>query len=228
MTYPGLEDRVARVRERIAHHQRIGNWAHPVGIVAVVKGHPAHAVRRAVEAGLTMVGENRVQEALAKQDQLADVPVDWHLIGTIQRNKVRHLVGRFALLHAVDRPELVDALAGRLSAQAPQPVLIEVNCSGEPQKAGVEPEELPALVDRIRGCDGLRLEGLMTMAPFTEDEAVQRACFRRLRALRDAEQARGTPLPELSMGMSGDFTVAVEEGATLVRLGTILFGERTR
>lgn len=228
MTYPDLEGRVARVREQIAHHQRLGRWAHPVGIVAVVKGHPAQAVRRAAEAGLTMVGENRVQEALAKQNELADVPVDWHLIGTIQRNKVRHLAGRFALLHAVDRPELVDALAGRLSEETRQPLLIEVNCSGEPQKAGVEPEGLPALVDRVRRCAGLRLDGLMTMAPFTEDEAIQRACFRRLRELRDAEQARGVPLPELSMGMSGDFTVAVEEGATLVRLGTILFGERTR
>lgn len=230
MTYPDLEGRVARVRDTIAHHQHFGNWAHPVGIVAVVKGHPADAVRRAVEAGLTMVGENRVQEAVRKREDLGgeSLPVEWHLIGTIQRNKVRHLDGRFALLHAVDRPELVDALAARLPAGTEQRILLEVNCSGESQKAGVEPDALPALVDRVRAAPGLRLDGLMTMAPFTGNAAVQRACFRRLRELRDAEQARGVPLPHLSMGMSGDYPVAVEEGATLVRLGTILFGERTR
>jgi PLP dependent protein len=173
------------------------------------------------------VAENRVQEALAKQAVTAEVPVEWHLIGPLQRNKVRQILGRFALLHAVDRPELVAELAKRVPRDQPQAILLEVNCSGEAQKAGVSAEGLPGLIDLVLDHPQLDLRGLMTMAPLTRDEMVQRKVFRQLQSLRDAMQQRGIALPELSMGMSGDYPVAVEEGATMVRLGTVLFGERT-
>jgi pyridoxal phosphate enzyme (YggS family) len=182
-----------------------------------------------VEAGLADVGENRVQEALEKQAALSDVAARWHLIGTLQRNKVRQVLGRFVLLHAVDRSELVMELDKRLAAAeagARQPVLVEVNCSGESAKGGVAPGELGALLDRIAASPRLELQGLMTMAALSGDSAVQRAAFARLRELRETMQRAGHRLPELSMGMSGDYPVAVEEGATMVRLGTLLFGER--
>lgn len=226
MDYPGLSDRVAAVREVIASHQRAGGWTHPVTVIAVTKTHGPEAVRGAVAAGLTAVGENRVQEALGKMALLPDLPVEWHLIGSLQRNKVRQVIGRFALVHSVDRLDLAEEFARRLPPGASQRALVEVNCSGESQKAGVEPEQLPALLEALAGFPGLVVEGLMTMAPFTPDQTVQRAAFRRLRALRDEAERRGLRLPHLSMGMSGDYPVAVEEGATMVRLGTILFGER--
>jgi hypothetical protein len=226
MEYPGLPQRVASVRATIARHQAIGGWSHPVTVVAVTKTHGPDAVRAAVAAGIADVGENRVQEAVGKMDQLAGTPVAWHLIGSLQRNKVRQVIGRFALVHSVDRVELVEEFARRVPAGTRQRVLLEVNCGGEAQKAGVEPAALPELLEAARRVETLSVEGLMTMAPLTEDAAVQRAAFRRLRTLRDELAGRGVPLPVLSMGMSGDFAVAVEEGATMVRLGTILFGER--
>ena len=226
MDFPGLAERLAAIRDRIRVHQAKGGWTHPVRIVAVTKSHGPEAVRAAVAAGLEDIGENRVQEALAKQDQLADVSARWHLIGTLQRNKARHVVGRFALIHSVDRVELARELDHRIGAGPRQPVLVEVNCSGEPQKGGVEPEGLRALMGVIATLPGLEPRGLMTLAPLTDDERKQRAAFGLLRTLRDDVQAAGYPLPELSMGMSADFPVAVEEGATMVRLGTLLFGER--
>lgn len=226
MTFPELPARLAQAREAIHRHQALGGWRHPVKIVAVTKTHGADAVRAAVAAGITAVGENRVQEALAKQDQLADVAVEWHLIGTLQRNKARHAVGRFALIHSVDRLDLAQELARRAAPGARQAVLVQVNCSNEPQKGGVEPDALPALLDGLRPLDRLDVRGLMTMAALTADAAEQRGAFRLLRTLRDGAEAAGHPLPELSMGMSADFPVAVEEGATIVRLGTLLFGER--
>jgi pyridoxal phosphate enzyme (YggS family) len=226
MFYPGLADRVARVRGLIAEHQARRGWTHPVRIVAVTKTHGPEAVREAVAAGLDAVGENRVQEALAKQEALADVPVEWHLIGTLQKNKARHAAGRFALIHSIDRLDLAAELARRMAPGRRQPVLIQVNCSGEPQKGGVDPEELGALVQAVHDLPALELRGLMTMAELAEDPERQRVAFRALRESRDRWAAAGAELPELSMGMSGDYLVAVEEGATMVRLGTLLFGER--
>jgi PLP dependent protein len=226
MSHPDLADRLARVRERIAERQAAAGWSHPVRIVAVTKGHGPDTIRSALAAGLAEVGENRVQEARAKQDALAGLDVAWHLIGSLQRNKARHAVGRFALIHSVDREDLVAELARRCLPGMVQPVLVEVNCSGEAQKGGVEPAMLEALVDRILGGPGLRFDGLMTMAELSDDAAVQRRAFRRLRELRDALERAGHRVRELSMGMSGDYPVAVEEGATMVRLGTVLFGER--
>lgn len=229
MAFPGLSARVTEIRERIRFHQARGGWTHPVRIIAVTKSQSHEAVRAAVDAGLVDVGENRVQEALEKQGVLSDVAARWHLIGTLQRNKVRQVIGKFVLLHAVDRLELVMELDKRLALVdgAPrQSVLVEVNCSGESVKSGVAPGELPELLDRIAGSPRLELKGLMTMAALTDDPVVQRAAFAKLRELRDTMQRAGHQLPELSMGMSGDYPVAVEEGATMVRLGTLLFGER--
>ena len=226
MNFPALSGRLTEIRERIRFHQARAGWTHPVQIVAVTKSQGPEAVRAAAAAGLEDVGENLVQEALAKQEQLADLAVRWHLIGSLQRNKARLAVGRFTLIHSVDRAELAAELDRRVEAGRRQAVLVEVNCSGEAQKGGVEPEALPGLLEAIAGLPRLELRGLMTLAALSQDERVQRRAFAALRSLRERMRAAGHSLPELSMGMSGDFPVAVEEGATLVRLGTLLFGER--
>lgn len=226
MDFPALPGSLARVRDTVARHQAVGGWSHPVRIVAITKTHGPEAVRAAAAAGLADVGENRVQEALEKQAALAGVPIAWHLVGTLQRNKARHAVGRFALIHSLDRADLAAELDRRVSPGQRQAVLVQVNCSDEPQKGGVEPAGLPLLLDALRGFGRLEVRGLMTMSALTEDAAEQRRAFRRLRELRDAAEGEGHRLPELSMGMSGDYPVAVEEGATMIRLGTVLFGER--
>jgi pyridoxal phosphate enzyme (YggS family) len=226
MTFPELPGRLASVRERISAAQARAGLQHHVTIVAVTKTFGPEAVRAAVAAGLHDVGENRVQEALPKQDALADLPVDWHLIGTLQQNKARRVVGRFSLIHSVDRLGLAQEIDRRSSEGSRQPVLLQVNCSAEPQKGGVEPADLPALLDAVRGCERVEVRGLMTMAELTDDLDRQRTAFRLLRRLRDEATASGHALPVLSMGMSGDYATAVEEGATMVRLGTILFGGR--
>jgi pyridoxal phosphate enzyme (YggS family) len=227
MDFPALPGSLVRVREAVARHQAVGGWTHPVRIVAVTKTHGPEAVRAAVAAGLTDVGENRVQEAVQKQDALRDVGVDWHLIGTLQRNKARHAAGRFALIHSLDRLDLATELDRRLPEGTRQRVLVQVNCSDESQKGGVEPDGLPALLDAMAALANLEVRGLMTMSALTDDGNEQRRAFRRLRELRDAGARAGHALPELSMGMSGDFPIAVEEGATMIRLGTVLFGERS-
>ena len=226
MDFPDLPARLAQVRATIAAGQAKGGWTHPVRIVAVTKTHGPEAVRAAVNAGLTLVGENKVQEALPKMEATRDLPVEWHLIGSLQRNKVRQVVGHFALVHSIDRLELAEEFQKRAPAGSKQAVLVQVNCSGEPQKGGVEPDDCLRLLDAIRALDRLEVQGLMTMAEFTDDESAQRKAFIRLRELRDAGRRAGHPLSELSMGMSGDHRVAIEEGATLLRLGTLLFGPR--
>jgi len=226
MDFPDLPGSLARVRDTVARHQAAGGWSHPVRIVAVTKTHGPEAVRAALAAGLGDVGENRVQEALQKQGELTDVQGRWHLVGTLQRNKARHAAGRFVLIHSVDRGDLAAELDRRVEPGKRQAVLVQVNCSDEPQKGGVEPDELPSLLDGMRELDRLDVQGLMTMSALTDDVGEQRKAFRHLRELRDAEERRGRRLPELSMGMSGDYPVAVEEGATMIRLGTVLFGAR--
>lgn len=226
MDFPALPERLAHVREDIAAAQARGGWTHPVHIVAVTKTHGPEAVRAALDAGLTRVGENKVQEALPKQEATRGLPVEWHLIGSLQRNKVRQIAGHFALIHSIDRWELAEEFQKRVAAGSVQQALLQVNCSGEPQKGGVEPAACVALLDQIRGLERLKITGLMTMAELTDDASRQRQAFQRLRAVRDEATRAGHHLPELSMGMSGDYRVAVEEGATLVRLGTLLFGTR--
>ena len=226
MDFPDLPARLAQVRETIRVAQAKGGWTHTVRIIAVTKTLGPEAVQAAMDAGLAVMGENKVQEALQKQEATHHLPVEWHLIGSLQRNKVRQIIGHFSLIHSIDRLELAEEFQKRIPAGSKQGILLQVNCSGEPQKGGVEPEECLALLDRLRSFDRLDVQGLMTMAEFTDQESVQRAAFTRLRELRDAGRTAGHPLSELSMGMSGDHRVAIEEGATLLRLGTLLFGPR--
>jgi pyridoxal phosphate enzyme (YggS family) len=228
-TDPAFETRIADVRARIeAAGRRAGRAPGGVTLVAVVKTQPSAVVAAAVASGLTHLGENRVQEAEAHQ---ADVPrsaATWHMIGHLQRNKVGKAVERFDLVHGVDDVALGEAIARRArEAGRVVPVLVEVNVSGEASKFGADPESLPELLGRLAGLEGIELRGLMTVgAPVARPEDA-RGGFARLRGLReDGERRIGRPLPELSMGMSGDYEVAIEEGATLVRVGTALFGER--
>jgi pyridoxal phosphate enzyme (YggS family) len=227
MTFPDLPARLASVRDTIADAQARAGFRHPVTVVAVTKTFGVEAVRSAARAGLGAVGENRVQEALAKQDALVDVAIDWHLIGTLQKNKARQAANRFALIHSVDRLDLAVELDRRMAEGSRQAVLVQVNCSGEPQKGGVEPSALPDLLDALRSLGRLEVRGLMAMAELSPEPARARSAFSALRQLRDEAATRGHRLPELSMGMSGDYAIAVEEGATMVRLGTVLFGGRS-
>ena len=177
MEYPDLPGQLARVRETVARHQSVAGWTHPVRIIAVTKGHGPDAVRAAAGAGLEDMGENRVQEALDKQEQLQEARVVWHLIGTLQRNKARHAAGRFALIHSVDRPDLAVELDRRSAPESRQQVLVQVNCSDEPQKGGVEPGALPVLLDTLRDLPRLEVTGLMTMSALTDDTGSPRECW---------------------------------------------------
>ena len=224
MSFAALPERLAQVRAEIARRQNAGGWTHPITIVAVTKGFGPEAVTAATQAGLVDIGENRVQEALDKMDRVSAAGVRWHLIGHLQRNKAKLVPGRFALVQSVDSLDLAMELSKR--ASAPLPVLLQVNVARESQKSGCVPEEAPGLARQIVGLGHLKLEGLMTIAPFTDDEDVQRRTFRSLRALRDTIKEAGVWLPTLSMGMSDDYASAVQEGATVIRLGTALFGPR--
>src|SRR6266581_411214 len=229
MSFAALPERLAQVRAEIARQQAAGGWTHAVTIVAVTKGFGPDAVTAAAGAGLTDIGENRVQEAMQKQEELGagsqELGIRWHLIGHLQRNKAKVVPGRFELVHSVDSIELATELDRR--AQAPLRVLLQVNVAREPQKSGCTPEEARPLARHIAALGNLRLEGLMTLAPFTDDVDVQRRTFRGLRVLRDTiKEEEGIWLPTLSMGMSGDYATAVQEGATVIRLGTALFGPR--
>ena len=220
---------VAPVRSRIAAAAvRAGRSPDEVRIVAVTKGHPLERAQEAVAAGLIDLGENRVQEALSKQDAWPGAAVRWHLIGHLQRNKVKQVVGRFVLVHSLDSERLADALeAAAAAAGVVQEVLVQVNVARETQKTGVQPEQAAALVRHAAAQPHLAVCGLMAMAPYGAAAEAQRAVFGGLRRMRDALATSSLELAVLSMGMSDDFEVAVEEGATLVRLGTVLFGERT-
>jgi len=225
MALEALPERLAQVRAEIA---RLA--PQPVTIVAVTKGFGTDAVRAARDAGLADIGENRVQEAVQKQEELGDgsreLGIRWHLIGHLQRNKAKVVPGRFELVHSVDSIELATELERR--AQAPLRVLLQVNVARESQKSGCTVEAALGLARQVAAFEHLRLEGLMTMAPFTDDVDVQRRTFRGLRVLRDRiKEEEGVWLPTLSMGMSGDYASAVAEGATVIRLGTVLFGPRT-
>ena len=228
MSFASLAGRLAHVRAEIAQRQARGGWSHPVTIVAVTKGFGVDAVEAALDAGLADIGENRVQEALEKMAAPVAPSATWHLIGHLQRNKAKLVPGRFALVHSVDSGELAAELAQRAAAAGVrQRVLLQVNVAGETQKSGCAPAEAPALAKRIAAEAALALEGLMTLAPLTDDTDVQRRTFRGLRELRDQLKEDGLWVPTLSMGMSADYGTAVEEGATVIRLGTGLFGART-
>ena len=217
-----LEAGVERVRERIARAcQRAGRDPDSVTLVAVSKGQPVEAVRAAYAAGLRHFGENRIQEAVPKIEaaKASGVEATWHLVGHLQSNKAKAAAADFDAIHSVDSAKLLARLDG--AAPAPRDVLLQVNVAAEPQKQGVAPDEVEALVETAREAANLRLRGLMTIAPMVADPEDVRPVFGDLRKL-----AGRFALPELSMGMTDDFEVAIEEGATLVRVGRAIFGER--
>jgi PLP dependent protein len=204
-----------------------------VRLVAVTKTFPAAAVKEAYEAGATIVGENRVQEALAKKSELAGWMAEhggpeWHLIGTLQKNKARHAVGEFALIHSLDSAELAGEIDKRARAKdMVQRVLVEVNVSGEATKHGVRLDEAAGLVEAAAELSGIEVAGLMCIPPFTDNPEDSRPHYKALRALFEELNDSGAGLTELSMGMTQDYEVAVEEGATLIRVGTAIFGHRS-
>jgi len=225
MPFPDLPDRLRDVREKIDLAARRGGHGQAVTIVAVTKTHGADAVQAAWDAGLRDVGENRIQEATPKIDATS-VPVRWHLIGHLQRNKAK-AVARFHLLHSLDSGRLADAIHEIGIAEGrPIDALVQVNVVGEDTKGGFERASWASEAERLRGLSGVRVRGVMTMAPLDADESVLRTVFSGAREARDVLCAAGHQATELSMGMSNDYEIAVEEGATLVRLGTILFGAR--
>jgi len=229
-----IAENYARIRGEIdAAACRAGRDPASVRLVAVSKTQPVEAVIEAVHAGASIVGENRVQEALAKMEELSemegvsDLPVEWHMIGTLQKNKARHAVGRFSLIHSLDSASLAAEIDKRAAGLGiVQDVLIEVNVSGEETKHGVRPEEVQALAAAADRMEHIRPVGLMCIPPFTDNPEDSRPHYRRLKELSDEIRAAGVDLRELSMGMTQDYEVAVEEGSTLVRVGTAIFGPR--
>ena len=219
------------VRRRIAAAaHRVDRPASDITLVAVSKTFGPDLVRTAAAAGQLTFGENRVQEALAKQDALADLRLDWHLIGHLQANKARRAVTAFATIHSVDRPDLLARLDRAAAEAGVRPrILLQVDLAGEATKSGVPAAEVPALARAALATPHLLLAGLMIIPPAPDDAEASRPWFARLRELRDSLVREGLPaerLAELSMGMSTDFEVAVEEGATIVRVGSALFGAR--
>ena len=221
-----LEANLQSIRQAITRSaERGGRDPGEVVLVAVTKTLPVERIREAIGLGLTKLGENRVQEALPKIEEIGPGDLDWHLIGHLQTNKVKFIEGRFRMVQSVDSVGLAEALDARL--QSPLDVLIEVNVAEEPQKTGALPADLAAVARAVNGAAHLRLRGLMTVAPMVADAEQVRPVFRELRSLRDTtSQQLGESLPVLSMGMTDDYPVAIEEGATMLRLGRALFGPR--
>lgn len=227
-----LRLRVPGVRSRIeAAAKRSGRTGDTIKLIAVSKTHPADVVRAAIEVGVTDLGENRVQEAGPKIDKLGREAATWHLIGHLQSNKARRAVQLFDMIHSIDSVALVEKL-DRACADLQReelPVLIQVDLGHETTKSGADELELPKLIEAATSSERLKLIGFMTLPPFFADAESTRPFFAKLRDLRDQYQAQGAfgAAPgELSMGMTHDFEVAIEEGATMVRIGTAIFGER--
>jgi PLP dependent protein len=224
------DGRLRAVRARIARAvAEAGRDAAAVRLLAVSKTFDAAAVRELAACGQLEFGENYLQEALEKQATLADLPLVWHFIGPIQSNKTRAIAEHFSWVHSVDRLKIAERLsAQRPAGLPPLQVCIEVNVSGEASKGGVTAAELPALADAMAALPNLQLRGLMAIPAPTPEMASQRAALRQVREALDALRARGHTLDTLSMGMSADLEAAILEGATIVRVGTALFGERTK
>ncbi len=224
---PSIADRLAGVRGRIAASARsAGRDPSSVRLVAVSKTFPIDSIRDAYAAGQRDFGENRVQEALQKIASATDLEIRWHLLGHLQTNKARKAGPAFAAIHSVDSIELLEKIDAA-AAEAGQ--MLQVDLAGEATKFGAAPGEVPRLLDAAVSCRAARLTGLMTLPPVPESPEDARRWFRRLRDLRDEWLASGVPAPmlrELSMGMSGDFEVAIQEGSTMVRVGTAIFGSR--
>ncbi len=223
ITIHDLQNRIAQAA------RKVGREPDNITLVAVSKTYPAQAVARAYEHGLRVFGESRVQEAVGKIPSLPS-DAEWHFIGHLQRNKVRAALPLFHLIHSVDTLSLavaIDRIAGELGLR--QRILLEVNISGERSKHGFPADVLPREMEQILALPNLDIRGLMTMAPYDEEAEAARPVFAGLRELRDRlKETSGLALPELSMGMSGDFQTAIEEGATMVRIGSALFGSSAR
>jgi len=225
MLFQDLGARLAEVTDRVAAAAARGGHGQRVTVIAVTKTHGPEAVRAAWQAGVLDVGENKVQEALGKMAAVT-VPVRWHLIGHLQRNKVRDL-DHFALVHSIDRASLADAVSDfGIARKRSVDALVQVNVAGEESKGGFAPADIPAEAERFVSRAGLRITGVMVMAPLTADERETRRVFEGARTARELLVSAGHPAFDLSMGMSNDYELAVEEGATMIRLGTVLFGER--
>ena len=224
----GIRENLLRVTERIEKAaQNAGRNLKDIRLVAVSKTVETDRIREAIEAGVTILGENYVQEAQKKIEEIGKL-VSWHFIGHLQSNKAKVAVRLFDTIHSVDSVALAEEL-NRRAQQANQkiPVMIEVNLSGETTKFGTEEEKVTTLVQGVLKLDHLSLEGLMTMPPYFDDPEMSRPYFVQLRDLKERLVKGGIPLKELSMGMSNDFEIAIQEGATYVRVGTAIFGART-
>ncbi len=223
--------RLTSVRDRVSRAaERAGRRPEDIRLIAVSKTFSSDAVRAAFEAGQVDFGENKVQEGLQKVEQTHDLPLAWHLIGHLQSNKAKKAAAGFAFIHAVDSPDLLRLLDRAAADAGTKPrLLVQVDLAGEPTKHGARPDEVPAIVHEATRCTSVTLEGLMLLPPFAENPEDTRPWFRRLRELAQTLVSHGAPaavVRELSMGMSHDFEVAIEEGATMVRVGTAIFGER--
>lgn len=227
-----VKERLQRVRDQIrSAAEGCGRDPGEIQLVAVSKTVPADRVQQAIEAGASVLGENYIQEAREKHHLLSHQPISWHFIGHLQSNKAKYAVKIFELIHSVDRLKLareLDKQAGKIDKV--QPVLIQVNIAEEETKSGIRAADLMALIREAAGLKHLSIRGLMTMPPYFDDPEAARPFFSALRQLRDRIQEEQIPnvgMTELSMGMTGDFSTAIEEGATLVRIGTAIFGERS-
>ena len=218
-----VSKRLEAVRERIAAVCRsAGRSEGEVDLIAVSKRHPPEAIREAYAAGQRDFGENYAQELVTKAEALKDLAdIRWHLIGHLQRNKVSRVVPHVAVLHTLDSARLVQTIDRLLEHDRKLPCLIQVNVGGEEQKAGCKPEEVAAVLDASRECSGVRARGLMCIPPLKDNPEDMRPCFRRLRELAESFE-----LEELSMGMSHDYEIAIQEGATHIRVGAAIFGPR--
>lgn len=222
-----LTSRLAAVQARMrAAAERSGRRIEDVRLVAVTKGVDPERIGEALALGIVDLGENRIQEALPKIAALGPAP-RWHLVGHLQRNKVGRAIEAFALIHSVDSVRLTEEIARRAGVLGRDiPVLLQVNVAGEPGKHGFAPEEVRDAARRIAGSPGVRVRGLMTIAPLADDPETVRPIFRRLRRLGEVVRAEVPDADGLSMGMSQDYEVAIEEGATLIRVGRAIFGGR--
>jgi hypothetical protein len=225
-----VRENLERIRERVARAaERTGRDPAAITIIAVTKTHGPEVVTQAIEAGLADVGENKVQEFLAKAPDVK-LPCRWHLVGHLQTNKVAKVIGRFALIQSVDSFRLAEHLsAAGAKASVTTDILLEVNTSGEESKFGLPPDDVSSACELIAGLPNLRIRGLMTVGPLVSDAGVVGAAFANLRRLKEeieAARIENVSIEHLSMGMTDDFEIAIAEGSTMIRLGRILFGER--
>lgn len=226
-----LKDQILQVQQRVEDAAtRAGRQPHEVLLLGISKYQSEEVIRAAFAGGVHSFGENYVQEALKKKEALADLDVDWHFTGHLQSNKARQVVGKFNLIHSLDRFSLAREVSKRaINSDVVQKVLVEVNLAGEESKSGVKLNDLPALIEQVLALPNVEMAGLMCMPPLSSDELITRAYFQQARELRDhfrAEYPELQSFRHLSMGTSSDFELAIEEGATIIRLGTVLLGAR--